>query len=68
MDPFDARLEVDAAPSGPSPGFWSDFRQMPRLHQVLIAVAALFMVILFIESLFILPYLLVRWGWGYTVG
>lgn len=67
MNSYRDELFTPEAPV-PSPGFLEDFKVMPSLHKALIGVALLFMLVQFIESIFLLPYLLVRWGWGYSVG
>ena len=41
---------------------------MPPMHRAVVYIAFVFMVCLFIESIFILPTILIKWGWGYTVG
>jgi hypothetical protein len=41
---------------------------MPAMHRAVVYIAFVFMVCLLIESIFILPTILIKWGWGYTVG
>ena len=48
--------------------FKEELAAMPRMHRAVVYIAFVFMVALFIESIFILPTILIKWGWGYTVG
>jgi len=41
---------------------------MPPMHRGIVFVALFFMLALFIEAVVILPLIVMRWGWGYTVG
>lgn len=48
--------------------FKEELAAMPRMHRAVIYIGLFFMLCLFLESIFILPTILIKWGWGYTVG
>ena len=48
--------------------FKQELAAMPAMHRAVIYLGLFFMLCLFLESIFILPTILIKWGWGYTVG
>jgi hypothetical protein len=45
-----------------------EIRSYPAMIRGVIYVAIFFTILLFIEAAIVLPYTVLRWGWGYTVG
>jgi hypothetical protein len=48
--------------------FKEELAAMPPMHRAVIYIGLFFMFCLFLESIFILPTILIKWGWGYSVG
>ena len=63
-DPFNHQVHLDG---GPSPSIWQDMRDLPAMQKFLVATAFVLLVMLFVQSLFMLPTIIVKFGWGYGV-
>lgn len=63
-DPFDAPLRIEG---GPSPSMWQDMRDLPPMQKFLVGTAFVLLIMLFVQSLFMLPTIIVKFGWGYGV-
>jgi hypothetical protein len=48
--------------------FKEELQAMPRMHRMVVYMGLVLMLCLFLESILILPTILIKWGWGYTVG
>jgi hypothetical protein len=48
--------------------FKDELRAMPPMHRAVVYIGLVLMLCLFLESILILPLILIKWGWGYTVG
>jgi hypothetical protein len=67
MDDDDPFGEAD----GPAPriqGFKEEMRQMPALPRLTIYLSLACMVLLFVQCIFIMPVILIKYGWGYGGG
>jgi hypothetical protein len=62
----------EGLPSGLGEAVYGSFREelraMPAMHRAVVCVGLVLMLCLFLESILILPLILIKWGWGYTVG
>jgi hypothetical protein len=50
-----------------APGLFEELRAMPALHRVCVVMAATCLVIIALEGALLVPYTVLRWGWGYTL-
>jgi hypothetical protein len=48
--------------------FREEMAQMPKLQRRIVYVALFLMLMLFLQSIFIMPVILLKFGWGYSVG
>lgn len=48
--------------------FKEEMAEMPKLQRRIVYIAMFCMVMLFIQSIFIMPVILIKFGWGYNVG
>lgn len=51
----------------PEAGFWGEIRSLPPLHRALVSVAMVWFLWLVIEATLFIPYVVSRWGWGYSL-
>lgn len=53
-------------------GAYASFRRelqtLPVLHRAVVRIGLVLLICLLIESVFILPLILIKWGWGFSVG
>jgi hypothetical protein len=48
--------------------FKEEMAEMPKLQRRIVYVALFCMFMLFVQSIFIMPVILIKYGWGYSVG
>ena len=48
--------------------FKEEMAEMPKLQRRIVYVALFCMFMLFVQSVFIMPVILIKYGWGYSVG
>ena len=48
--------------------FREEMAEMPTLQRRIVYVALFCMFMLFVQSIFIMPVILIKYGWGYSVG
>ena len=48
--------------------FREEMAEMPTLQRRIVYVALFCMFMLFVQSVFIMPVILIKYGWGYSVG
>jgi hypothetical protein len=47
--------------------FKEEMAEMPKLQRRIVYLSLFFMFMLFIQSIFIMPVILLKYGWGYSV-
>ena len=45
-----------------------ELREMPSLQRKIVYVSLFLMLMLFLQSILIMPVILIKYGWGYSVG
>jgi hypothetical protein len=45
-----------------------ELREMPSLQRKIVYVSIFLMLMLFLQSILIMPVILIKYGWGYSVG
>jgi hypothetical protein len=48
--------------------FKEEMAEMPALQRRIVYCAIFFTIMLFVQSVFIMPLILIKYGWGYNVG
>jgi hypothetical protein len=48
--------------------FREEMAEMPKLQRRIVYVSMFCMFMLFVQSVFIMPVILIKYGWGYNVG
>jgi hypothetical protein len=58
----------NAIPEAGYGSFREELQSLPRMHRIVVYIGLVFMICLFLESIFILPTIILKWGWGFSVG
>ncbi|MHB8691247.1 MAG: hypothetical protein ACYDHH_08370 [Solirubrobacteraceae bacterium] len=48
--------------------FREEMAEMPKLQRRIVYISMFCMFMLFVQSIFIMPVILIKYGWGYSVG
>jgi hypothetical protein len=48
--------------------FKEEMAEMPKLQRRIVYISMFCMFMLFVQSIFIMPVILIKYGWGYNVG
>lgn len=65
----DIKLPDDDEPTGLRIGtFREELREMPRLQRGVIYASLFCFVMLLMQCLFVMPVILIKFGWGYNAG
>ena len=64
-DSVEARIARHAGRIGT---FREEMAEMPKLQRRIVYISMFCMFMLFVQSIFIMPVILLKYGWGYNVG